>query len=350
MDIKINEEIPRTMTLEGLRFLGELARHVPKNGVIVEVGPLFGSSTWVLAQNAHPSVTVYSLDTWEPAAWIDRFTAKKFPNAKPFSKKTFEYYVRDCPNVVPIQGWSPDSVADTWDKKIDLFFDDASHGNPGFINNINFFEPFVKAESVMCGDDYASGSPDIVRETDLLGKGWKQDVNVIGRVWALRKPKGKKKTTVYSELKAHKGPHPMLSVNNTSGPAKGDYPGAWVGRMHRYDPMEDFKVSWKNKIAGLDIVAQCQGMDGESSEWIATGKKVCPPNPYQPISSIRFMLTGEKADDYELKYQVGYCYTSVGRLSGSYNSKFFSGQVWSGQPNENALLPINAIRLILEKK
>ena len=129
------------MTSDGLEYLGRIARSVPENGVIVEVGPLFGSSTWVLAKNAHPSVQVYSIDTWEPAPWIDKVEAK-YRNCKPFSKEAFLHYTKDCPNVTAIQGWSPDIVKD-WDLPIDVFFDDATHGDPGFTENMNFLLPFV---------------------------------------------------------------------------------------------------------------------------------------------------------------------------------------------------------------
>jgi len=107
-DIAVNPAIPHTMHPEGIRYLGRLAKTVPPGGTIVEIGPLFGSSTWVLSKNAHPSVTIYSIDTWEQDDWIDR----RFPDGPEFSVETFKRMVADCPNVVPIQGWSPDVVSD----------------------------------------------------------------------------------------------------------------------------------------------------------------------------------------------------------------------------------------------
>src|SRR5579871_61910 len=109
--IKINRDIPYTMTLYGLEYLGRMARAVPKNGLIVEVGPLFGSSTWVLAQNCDPSVRVISIDTWEPQPWIDTIE-EKFPGCKHFSKAAFDFYTADCPNVTAIQGFSPEVMGD----------------------------------------------------------------------------------------------------------------------------------------------------------------------------------------------------------------------------------------------
>ncbi len=353
-DIRINTSIPHTMTQEGLRFLGELARHVPENGVIVEVGPLFGSSTWVLAKNAHPSVTVYSIDTWEPAEWIDKVVAKKFPKARKFSREAFEYYVRDCPNVKPVQGWSPDVVADTWDRKIDLFFDDASHGNPGFINNLEFFEPFVKPGCVMCGDDYASGCPDIITETNRLARRWNQRINVIGRVWALRKPldpSAPDPVTVYGGLTPHKGPFPVLITHNASGVCTSDYPSSWTGRLHRYDPIFRFTLAWGGRrIPRLEILARCKGMDGMVSPWRRMGEYVETDKPWVPIAEVRFRLAGRDADKYTLRYQAGWCYPRIGRKVGAHNSRFFHADSWTGMPATGAPLPINALRVKLEER
>jgi len=44
--------------------LASLARRVPPNGCIVEIGSLFGQSSWVLAKNAPLSMTAYCLDPW----------------------------------------------------------------------------------------------------------------------------------------------------------------------------------------------------------------------------------------------------------------------------------------------
>ncbi len=106
MAIRINKDIPRTMTMAGLEYLGRLSKCVPENGTIVEIGPLFGSSTWVLAKNAHPSVKVISVDTWEPQPWIDKIEAK-FPGCKPFSIEAFKYYTQDCENVTAVQAGAP---------------------------------------------------------------------------------------------------------------------------------------------------------------------------------------------------------------------------------------------------
>ena len=53
------------VTTEEGRHLGWLASQVPDNGLIVEIGTLFGRSTSFLAVGAKNSVRVYAVDCWE---------------------------------------------------------------------------------------------------------------------------------------------------------------------------------------------------------------------------------------------------------------------------------------------
>ena len=63
-DIELNLSIPGHMDATELDRLASLARRVPPNGCIVEIGSLFGQSSWVLAKNAPLSMTAYCLDPW----------------------------------------------------------------------------------------------------------------------------------------------------------------------------------------------------------------------------------------------------------------------------------------------
>ncbi|MES0883729.1 class I SAM-dependent methyltransferase [Roseibium sp. SCP14] len=233
--IKINNSIPRTMTVEGLHYLGKLAQSVPENGTIVEVGPLYGSSTWVLAKNSAPSVKIYSIDTWDPQPWIK----KRLPDALEFGLDSFRHYVRDCENVTPIQGWSPQVVEDTWDRPIDLFFDDATHGDPGFSANMNFFLPFVKDDGILCGDDYASGWPDIIRVVNKLAKSWNVTPEVNGRCWAVLKNGGR--GTPHNSIADKIGPwceaDLTLTTRSKSGYQHKSQPRTWTGRILENDPL-----------------------------------------------------------------------------------------------------------------
>lgn len=308
MKILKNPSIPSTMTSDGLDFLGMMARSVPENGVIVEIGPLFGSSTWVLAKNAHPSVKVFSIDTWEPAPWIDKVEAK-FRNCKPFSKDAFLYYTRDCPNVTAIQGWSPEVVKD-WDLPIDIFFDDATHGDPGFSENVNFFLPFVKQNSILCGDDYSSGWPDIVRVVDDLGEQWGVHPEVSGRVWAMRKPtKGtQSKADIFSSV-ANNLNEPLVSVKCTtlSGKKYDLSEGLWSGALHKKDRLTSLSIGTKWDVADMGIEWSIQDNKGEIQGPYSSGDlHKCSDDEW--VTGLAINLTGQDAKRYTVEYQSHFCW------------------------------------------
>lgn len=71
----------------------------------------------------------------------------------PFSRKAHEYYTRDCPNIVRVEGFSPDSVNRWWCTPIDLYFDDSVHEEPGLSRNWDFWVKWVKPGGIVCGDE-----------------------------------------------------------------------------------------------------------------------------------------------------------------------------------------------------
>lgn len=238
--IRINRTIPRTMTMAGLHYLGRLARSVPEGGVILELGPLYGSSTWVLSQNSHPTVTVYSVDTWASQEWI----ARRLPDAPPFGIDAFRHFVSDCPNVEPIQGMSP-QVLEGWSREIDMFFDDATHGDPGFSANVNFALPFVKSGGILCGDDYASGWPDIIRVVDSLAAERGVRPEVCGRVWAITKEAapGVPSAPVSARIGPWSRGDVVVRVRTQSGEEYTGEPRMWAGAIRRPDPVTGIAIA-----------------------------------------------------------------------------------------------------------
>lgn len=333
------------MSRIGIEYLGEMAKTVPENGVIVEIGPLFGSSTWVLAKNAHPSVQIYSIDTWEPDKWIERIN-KTFKNSVPFSKEAFLHYTRDCPNVTAIQGWSPEVVKD-WDKPIDLYFDDATHGNPGFRENMDFFMPFIKPNGIVCGDDYAFRWPDIVREVDDLGDKWGVKPEIKGRVWSLNKPVSDAPPPfVYSKLKDLSGPQIRLDVSTFK---RGDYdlpPDVWAGSVHKPDPIKRIALNWEKAVSGLDVTWQLTLSDQTTTEWLGTGDSY-EVDQDNLVMGFNAKLSGAKALLYSLEYQAGFCWglDGIKRFQHSYIRR-------NGVPllAENKKIAINSLRLSIYPK
>ena len=86
------------MTETELHRLMELARRVPPGGIIVEVGCLYGFSSWHISKACQPGVTLFCVDPWERAKWIVDLV-EKLQDAPPFSKQAFAHFTRDCDDI-----------------------------------------------------------------------------------------------------------------------------------------------------------------------------------------------------------------------------------------------------------
>ena len=172
------------MTKEGLSFLTSIVREQSlenNEGVILELGPLFGSSTDAISKgrsSENPSKIV-SIDTFIAAPWVKKRLGFDL------SREKFNFFTSHIKNLEVIEGFSPDIVKDTWDQKIDIYFDDATHGNPNWMENFNFYKPFFGKNTIICGDDFASGWPDIVKNVRQLSEKYNKKFYVIGRLWAM---------------------------------------------------------------------------------------------------------------------------------------------------------------------
>jgi hypothetical protein len=183
-DVDLNVSIPGQMKEEELKRLARLARTVPPNGCIVEVGSLFGLSSWTLAKNAHPSVTVYCIDPWVHEPWMRPIEESA---GYTLSLETFRTNVSDVPNIMPLRGYSPRDFAG-WQRQIDLIFEDSVHTNPALHQNLTFWTPFVRPGGVICGHDYCDEFPDVKAEVDGLAADLGTRVQVVETLWSLRAP------------------------------------------------------------------------------------------------------------------------------------------------------------------
>lgn len=324
--VLINKNIPHTMTLKGLEFLGRLAKQVPENGTIVEVGPLFGSSTWVLSHNAHPSVKIITIDTWHPQEWVKAIEAK-FPGCLPFGRAAFEKYIQDCKNVQIVQGMSPE-VMKGFEGPIDLFFDDATHGNPGFRDSLDFYIPKLKPGGIACGDDYASGWPDIVSEVSALGKTWNTKPEIIGRVWAMSKPDASGKSApIYDRVGPYSDYDVAISLRTASGKEIDSATGAWAGNLHQTaDPIVAIKVDWAKPTAnGLSGVIQTMGADHLPGDWVPFGQW---SQPNGSITAFRAHLLNQGSAELRFRYQAC-CIVRGRRKAFTRSTKAFSDGAWT---------------------
>ena len=170
--------VPATMTVAGLHFLQALAGQA-RDGCFLEIGPLFGSSTRAIDAGRRTNAPIHTIDTFEPAPWVVRRLGRDL------SRSAFDEFTGDIPRLVVHEGFAPDVVRDSWREPIGFFFDDATHGDPGWSANFDFFSQYFTDDAIVCGDDFAGGWPDIPRNVTRIADDWGVGLYVIGRVWAI---------------------------------------------------------------------------------------------------------------------------------------------------------------------
>jgi hypothetical protein len=179
--MRVNEEIPGQMSARELRAIALVARLVPRSGKVVEIGSLFGRSSWTWAKNVDPTVTVYCIDPWEKNAGVRPI--EEAYNIR-YGLECFKHYTSDCPNIVPRRGYSPRDFQN-WSERIDLFFDDAVHQDPIFSANLAFWGKFLKPSGIACGHDYRSKFPDIIKGVHRLAESMGRKPIVVENFWCL---------------------------------------------------------------------------------------------------------------------------------------------------------------------
>lgn len=167
------------MTPSDLKVLEELALQVPKNGIIVEVGSLYGRSAVCFAMTANPSVQIHCIDifhdfdgtnTHEHSA--EHAKEMGYPQHKSVfnSFKEFRNNTSKYSNIRMIRGESPHRFQEDYipPVDIDLFFLDAEHKNPSDWNNLCYWAPRIKAGGILAGHDYGKHAPAIVENCAKL--------------------------------------------------------------------------------------------------------------------------------------------------------------------------------------
>lgn len=158
-DMSINGHMDETE----LQCIEAWASKVPENGVIMEVGSLFGRSAVAWAKSCHPSVDVYCVDTFYD------------PNTDTDFYDEFRANTKDIPNIHPIVCACPYFKYSRYvDKQPDIFFIDATHSNPNDWHIILYGLKHLKSGGLLCGHDYLPNWPDVVENVkqleQLLGK------------------------------------------------------------------------------------------------------------------------------------------------------------------------------------
>jgi hypothetical protein len=190
-----NLSIPGWMPEAELQIIERVAATIPRDGVMVEVGPFLGRSSWCWAKSVDPSVKVYCLDIWDiavhpysPPSLIggtqgggDYGVAARIEDTYG-TLENFKRCTSDCPNIEPIQGASPRSFLN-WQRSLDLVFLDGVHHNPPFWDDLNFWFWKIKPGGILCGDDCARSHPDVLWGIHDFAKNHNLTFMVQGRLW-----------------------------------------------------------------------------------------------------------------------------------------------------------------------
>lgn len=320
----------KTKALE-LETLARLAASVPPGGVIVEVGPLYGRSTVAMARAA-PHARIYSIDTWEMAPWIERYE-QTLPGCHSFSLDAFRHYTRDYPNVTPIQGMSPDIVGD-WREPVDLYFEDATHGNPGLAQNLNYWTQRLKPGGVLWGHDYTLRFPDVKREADARAQQWQRQIEVVESLWAMRTPDAAPDARLYDSLPAPPTQGLRVLTSNKRSGKRSTPPWRWAGAHLEADRLVWFALQWERKIPDLQVEYRVRNMEFGESEWVGVGEKAMieKDGKRHQIDALAMRLTGPRASEYAIHYRGAF--RQIGneghKLSGV--GEWGTQGGWSGAP------------------
>ena len=183
MGVTLRADIPGQISPRELQRLVALAERVPAGGIVVELGSLYGRSSWHISQSCPPDATLFCIDPWEREEWIVNLVEMS-QGAPPFGLDAFRQFTADCSNIVPIRGRSPDSLTG-WHVPIDMYFDDSDHTNPTFKRNLEFWAPKVKPGGLLCGHDFTMRSPDVIVEVTALQQRLGTELVVVDTLWSL---------------------------------------------------------------------------------------------------------------------------------------------------------------------
>jgi len=343
MNVAIDISIPGKMSIEEMQFLAALARQVPAGGNIVEVGPFYGRSTHVMARS-NPLASIHSIDTFEDVEWTRNY-ADSYREIPPFGLEAFRYFTRDCPNVTPIKGFSPDVVSD-WDAPVDMYFEDAIHGNPGLRDNLDFWISHLQPGGILCGHDYSLRFIDVKRESDGWAQRWNTQVAIVGSLWAIRKPVGNAPPAPLHLPLDEFSPLRLRVKNRRKGynVARGGY---WAGAHLDADPMIWLDVIMENSASGTGLEYRLGNAAGRTTGWIPAGQKARLEQDGKPVPFTRIAarLTGPNPDRLKVVYQTSARQIGNGGYRLSKLSKWTSDGDWCHATPEQAAISSLTIRL-----
>ena len=174
---KINNNIPGWNGRQILNILAELSHLVPENGRILELGALFGRSTYALGHNKKPSVELHVVEIW-PTILLSNHTEVNYhdshcgedelrlleskikQNPGRLEGQDFyelwKYWTQGIPNLHSVRGFT--TAPNDHYPDFDFIFHDAGHSYDDVYNDLDHWLPKLKPDGIIVIDDYDRGS------------------------------------------------------------------------------------------------------------------------------------------------------------------------------------------------
>lgn len=177
-------DIPGQVSVYQLMAIEAVATLVPANGCVVEVGSLFGRSSWAWAASVDPSVEVHCFDPWERNAGV---RAMEVRYGVRYGLEQFLAYTADQPNIRAHKGYSPNDFGD-WERPVDLYYEDAVHTDPILARNLDFWAGKLRPGGIVCGDDFRPRFPDVRAGAQRLADRMQRELVQVENFWCLLPP------------------------------------------------------------------------------------------------------------------------------------------------------------------
>ena len=291
------------MSHKGLEYLARIAASCKPNAKILEAGSLYGCSAWVLSKNASAGSSVYAIDPWEHHGFLVRFQKNNL-RVPELSIHAFKAYTHDCENLTAVQGYSPAAASDLDIENLDIVFEDAAHSYDILKENVEYFFPKLNPGGVICGDDYQSSFPGVIKCVDELAESLGIKPEVCGQVWSLRKPLDDgKAVNVYSKVNDHYQGEIGVKIVDTNDQEIVASPHCFTSNLFRPTRPESVSIFWhNNNFSDLDFIWQLEFDDDTQTAELASGNTVeCEG---KKIVGLRVELVGKDKQNYSVGYQI----------------------------------------------
>ena len=164
------------VTTDEGRHLGWLASQVSDDGLIVEIGTLYGRSTSFMAIGSKDSVRVYAIDCWEGTHYHRMI-------------KAVEYFAKlDLMGKIKIIKGYSEQVAKSFKGTIDMLYIDGDHSYESVKTDYEKWYPFLKKGGVVAFHDHIHPKyPGIVKFVAERPAKENEFIAQVGKVWSGRK-------------------------------------------------------------------------------------------------------------------------------------------------------------------